>query len=67
MTGLLRAIAEVGTVDALATSDFGHLVIAKTALLVTLALLAGACGAEPPIPRFMGGIISKGHPPNTAY
>ena len=39
VTGLLRAIAEVGTVDALVTSDFGHLVIAKTALLATLALL----------------------------
>ena len=37
VTGLLRAIAEVGTVDALLTSDFGHLVIAKTALLATLA------------------------------
>ena len=39
VTGLLRAISEVGTVDALLTSDFGHLLIAKTALLATLALL----------------------------
>ncbi len=39
VTGLLRAIAEVGTVDALLSTDFGHLVIAKTALLATLALL----------------------------
>ena len=39
VTGLLRAIAEVGTVDALLTSDFGHLVIAKTALLAMLAVL----------------------------
>jgi copper transport protein len=39
VTGLLRAIAEVGTADALVTSDFGHLVIAKTALLATLAAL----------------------------
>ncbi len=37
VTGLLRAIAEVGTVDALLTTDFGHLVIAKTALLAVLA------------------------------
>jgi hypothetical protein len=38
-TGLLRAIAEVGTLNALLTSNFGHLVIAKTALLAALALL----------------------------
>ena len=39
VTGLLRAIAEVGTVDALLATDFGHLVIAKTALLACLAML----------------------------
>lgn len=38
-TGLLRAIQEVGTLDALVTSDFGRLVIAKSALLGVLALL----------------------------
>lgn len=35
-TGVLRAIAEVGTVDALLASDFGLLVIAKTVLLLFL-------------------------------
>ena len=39
ITGLLRAIAEVGTIDNLTSSDFGHLVIAKSALLGVLALL----------------------------
>ena len=39
VTGLLRAIAEVGTIDNLTSTDFGLLVIAKTALLGVLALL----------------------------
>ena len=39
VTGLVRAIDEVGSVDALLTTDFGHLVIAKTALLGVLAVL----------------------------
>ena len=39
VTGLLRAITEVGSVDALLTTDFGHLVIAKTALLGVLGVL----------------------------
>jgi hypothetical protein len=39
LTGLLRAISEIGTVDRLLSTDFGHLVIAKTALLGVLALL----------------------------
>jgi copper transport protein len=38
ITGLLRAIAEVGSIANLLSSDFGHLVIAKTALLGVLAL-----------------------------
>jgi copper transport protein len=38
VTGLLRAIAEIGTIDNLLSTDFGHLVIAKTALLGLLAL-----------------------------
>jgi len=38
-TGVLRAISEVRTVDALISTDFGRLVIAKTALLGFLALL----------------------------
>ena len=39
LTGLLRALVEVGTVDRLTGTDFGRLVIAKTALLGGLALL----------------------------
>ena len=38
-TGLLRAIAEVGTLDNLVSTDFGRLIIAKTALLGMLAML----------------------------
>ena len=38
-TGLLRAIVEVGTLDDLLATDFGRLVIAKTALLAGLAVL----------------------------
>lgn len=38
-TGVLRAISEVQTLDALVTSDFGRLVIIKTVLLVVLAAL----------------------------
>ena len=39
VTGLLRAISEIGTFDRLVGTDFGRLVIAKTALLAVLALL----------------------------
>lgn len=39
LTGLLRAIDEIGSVDRLLSTDFGRLVIAKTALLAALALL----------------------------
>lgn len=39
LTGLLRAIAEVGTINNLVSTDFGHLVIAKTVLLGVLAML----------------------------
>ena len=38
-TGLLRAIQEVGTLDALVSSDFGRVVIAKSVLFGALALL----------------------------
>jgi putative copper export protein len=38
-TGVLRAISEVGTIDALLTTDFGRLLVAKTALLAVLAVL----------------------------
>jgi copper transport protein len=39
VTGPLRAISEVGSISSLLSSDFGHLVIAKTVLLGVLALL----------------------------
>ena len=39
VTGVLRAISEVGTIDALFSSDFGRLLIGKTALLGVLAML----------------------------
>jgi copper transport protein len=39
VSGLIRAIDEVGTLNNLVTTDFGRLVIAKTALLGVLALL----------------------------
>jgi copper transport protein len=39
LTGLLRAISEIGTIDRLGSTDFGRLVIAKTALLGVLASL----------------------------
>jgi copper transport protein len=38
-TGLLRAISEIGSVTNLATTDFGHLLVAKSALLLLLAVL----------------------------
>jgi len=38
-TGLLRALQEIGTLDQLVGTDFGRLVIAKTALLIALAML----------------------------
>ncbi len=37
ITGLLRAISEIGTLDALVSTDFGRLVLAKTALLGVIA------------------------------
>jgi copper transport protein len=38
VTGLIRAISEVATINNLLSTDFGHLVIAKTALLGVLAV-----------------------------
>jgi len=37
LTGAARAFAEVGTLDALLGTDFGHVVIAKSALLLVIA------------------------------
>ena len=42
ITGLLRGISEVGTIDALFSTDFGRLLIGKTALLAVLAALGAA-------------------------
>ncbi len=41
-TGVVRAVVEVGTVDALLTTDFGRTVLAKSGLLVVLAALGAA-------------------------
>ena len=38
-TGVFRAIAEVGTADALVSTDFGRIIIAKSGLLAVLAAL----------------------------
>ncbi len=37
LTGVARAVAEVGTVDAVFSTDFGRVVLAKSALLIGLA------------------------------
>ena len=61
-TGLLRAIAEVGTLDNLVSTDFGRLVIAKTALLGLLAML-GALNHFVNVPaagRRLGGLRRAG-------
>ena len=58
LTGVLRAVSEIGTVDALVSTDFGRLVIAKTALLAVLALL-GAVNHFRNVPaagRVLGGL-----------
>lgn len=39
ITGLLRAVQELGPLDNLLTTDFGRLLVAKSALLVALAAL----------------------------
>lgn len=39
VTGVMRAVAEIGTVDALFTTDFGRTVVAKSGLLLILAAL----------------------------
>jgi copper transport protein len=38
-TGLLRAVSEIGSVANLATTDFGRLLVAKSALVLILAVL----------------------------
>ena len=53
--GCLRAIAEVGSIDALVSTDFGRLVIAKSGLLVVLAGL-GAINHFRNVPRAGTGL-----------
>lgn len=42
LTGVARAVAEVATFDALVTTDFGRVVLAKSGLLLVLAALGAA-------------------------
>jgi copper transport protein len=42
LTGLLRSIADVGTIDALVSTDFGRLVLLKVGLLLPIAALGAA-------------------------
>ena len=49
-TGVIRAIVEVGNVSALADTDYGHLVVAKTVMLVVVAPL-GAINHFRNVPR----------------
>ncbi|HUG30996.1 MAG TPA: copper resistance protein CopC [Candidatus Limnocylindria bacterium] len=42
LTGVARAVAEVATLDALVTTDFGRVVLAKSGLLLALAALGAA-------------------------
>jgi len=61
-TGVLRAISEVGTIDALLTTDYGRLLVAKTALLAVLAVL-GATNHFRNVPaagRVLGGLWRVG-------
>ena len=39
LTGFLRALVEIGTLDALVTTDFGRVVLAKSVILLGLATL----------------------------
>ncbi len=55
VTGVLRAIVEVGTIDALFSTTFGLIVIAKAVLLTALAGL-GAINHFVSIPRAAAGI-----------
>jgi copper transport protein len=55
VTGVLRAISEVGTLDNLLHTDFGAVVIAKSVLLLALALL-GAVNHFVSVPRGLSGL-----------
>ncbi len=62
LTGLVRAVVEVGSVDALLSTDYGHLIIAKTALLAPLALLGAVNHFRnaPSAGRALGGLRRVG-------
>jgi copper transport protein len=55
VTGVLRAISEVGTLDALVNTDFGRVVVAKSVLLAGLAGL-GAINHFRHVPRGVAGV-----------
>ncbi|TME84979.1 MAG: hypothetical protein E6I45_00200 [Chloroflexi bacterium] len=50
VTGVIRAVDELGSIDALFSTDFGRLLIAKSGLLLVLALL-GAVNRFINVPR----------------
>ena len=56
-TGLLRAIAEVQTIDGLFNTDFGRLVVVKTGLLGVLALL-GASNRFVSVPAAIRSLVA---------
>lgn len=55
VTGILRAVVDVGTFQALLSTDFGRLVLIKIALLVPIAAL-GALNHFRNVPRADGGL-----------
>jgi copper transport protein len=54
ISGVVRAITEIGSLDALVTTDYGRVVVAKSVLLGVLALL-GAGNRWFGIPRLLSG------------
>lgn len=56
VTGVLRAVSEVGTIEALTSSDFGRVVIAKSAFFVVLGGL-GAVNRFGTVPRALRTLV----------
>lgn len=56
VTGVLRAVSEVGTIEALTSSDFGRVVIAKSVLFLVLGGL-GALNRFGTVPRTLRTLV----------